>query len=62
MLQVEVGKGGIDAALKKLKRKWDKTKMIKEVRSRKEFIKPTDKNRAAKGRAVYINKKYGSNE
>lgn len=58
MLNVEVGKGGIETALKKLKRKWDKTKMIKELRSRKEFIKTTDKKRSAKGRAVYINKKY----
>lgn len=58
MLIVEVGKGGIETALKKLKRKWDKTKMIKELRSRKEFIKKTDKKRSAKGRAVYINKKY----
>ena len=58
MLEVQVGKGGIDSALKKLKRKWDKTKMIKEIRSRKEFIKNTDKKRAAKGRAEYINKKY----
>jgi small subunit ribosomal protein S21 len=58
MLQVEVGKGGIDAALKKLKRKVDKTKMIKELRSRKEFIKPTDKRRTEQGRAEYINKKY----
>jgi small subunit ribosomal protein S21 len=58
MLVVEVGKGGIESALKKLKRKWDKTKMIKEVRSRKEFIKTTDKKRSAKGRAVYINQKY----
>jgi small subunit ribosomal protein S21 len=58
MLEVEVGKGGIEAALKKLKRKWDKTKMIKELRSRKEFIKTADKKRAAKGRAAYLNKKY----
>ena len=35
---------------------------MKEVRSRKEFVKPTDKRRSEKGRAVYINKKYGSNE
>lgn len=58
MLIVEVEKGGIESALKKLKRKWDKTKMIKELRSRKEFIKTTDKKRTAKGRAVYINNKY----
>jgi small subunit ribosomal protein S21 len=62
MLVVEVGKGGIDAALKKLKRKFDKTKMIKEIRSRKEFIKPTDKRRAEKDKAEYINKKYGVQE
>lgn len=58
MIIVEVGKGGIEPALKKLKRKWDKTKMIKSIRLRKEFIKTTDKKRSAKGRAVYINKKY----
>lgn len=62
MLQVEVGKNGIDAALKKLKRKVDKTKMMKELRSRKEFIKPTDKRRNEQGRAEYINKKYGLQE
>ncbi len=60
MLISEVGKGGIEAALKKLKRKWDKTKMIKELRSRKEFVKTSDKKRAAKGRAAYIAKKYGA--
>lgn len=59
MLISEVGKGGIEAALKKLKRKWDKTKMIKELRARKEFVKTSDKKRAAKGRASYIAKKYG---
>jgi small subunit ribosomal protein S21 len=58
MLISEVGKGDIERALKNLKRKWDKNKIIKELRTRKEFIKTTDKNRAAKSRAVYIEKKY----
>lgn len=62
MLVAEVGKGGIESALKKLKRKWDKTKMIKELRARKEFIKPSDRNRASRGRAAYIHKKYGSEQ
>jgi small subunit ribosomal protein S21 len=62
MLIVEVEKGSIEKALKKLKRKWDKNKMIKELRSRKEFIKNTDKKRAAKSRAIYIQKKYRSEE
>ena len=60
MLITEVGKGGIETALKTLKRKWDKAKIIKELRSRKEFIKNTDKKRAALSRAKYIEKKYRS--
>ena len=62
MLISEVGKGGIERALKNLKRKIDKIKIIKDLRSRKEFIKKTDKKRAAKSRAVYINKKYRSQD
>ncbi len=62
MLTVEVDKSGIERALKKLKRKWDKNKIIKELRSRKEFIKNTDKKRAAKSRAAYIEKKYRSQD
>jgi small subunit ribosomal protein S21 len=62
MLIVEVDKSGIERALKKLKKKWDKNKMIKELRSRKEFIKNTDKKRAAKSRAAYIEKKYRSQD
>jgi small subunit ribosomal protein S21 len=62
MLIVEVDKSGIERALKKLKRKWDKNKIIKELRSRKEFIKNTDKKRAAKSRAAYIEKKYRSQD
>lgn len=62
MLIVEVDKSGIERALKKLKRKWDKNKIIKDLRSRKEFIKNTDKKRAAKSRAAYIEKKYRSQD
>ena len=62
MLLVEVKDGKIEKALKTLKRKWDKTKVMKELRERKEFIKKTDKKRSAKGRAVYIKKKYRSND
>ena len=62
MLISEVGKGGIERALKNLKRKIDKIKIIKDLRSRKEFIKKTDKKRAAKSRAAYINKKYRTDD
>jgi len=63
MLIVEVNsKQPIEKALKVLKRKWDKTKVIKELRDRKEFIPKSDRKRAAKSRAAYINKKYRSND
>jgi small subunit ribosomal protein S21 len=62
MLLVEVVDGKIEKALKTLKRKWDKTKAMKELRERKEFIKNTDKKRSAKSRAAYIQKKYRSND
>ena len=62
MLLVEVKDGKIEKALKTLKRKWDKTKAMKELRERKEFIKNTDKKRSAKSRAAYIQKKYRTND
>ncbi len=62
MLIVEVNeKQTIERALKVLKRKWDKTKAMKELRERKEFIPKSDKKRSAKSRAAYIEKKYRSN-
>lgn len=63
MLIVEVNeKQTIEKALKKLKKKWDKTKAMKELRERKEFIPKSDKKRSAKSRAAYIQKKYRSND
>lgn len=63
MLIVEVNsKQPIEKALKVLKRKWDKTKVIKEIRDRKEFIPKSDRKRAAKSRAAYINKKYRTDD
>jgi small subunit ribosomal protein S21 len=63
MLIVEVeGKLTIEKALKVLKRKWDKTKAMKELRDRKEFTKKSVKRRAEVTRAAYIQKKYRSND
>jgi small subunit ribosomal protein S21 len=63
MLIVEVeGKLTIEKALKVLKRKWDKTKSMKELRDRKEFTKKSVKRRAEVTRAAYIQKKYRSND
>jgi small subunit ribosomal protein S21 len=61
MLIVEVNeKQTIEKALKVLKKKWDKTKAMKELRERKEFIPKSDRKRSAKSRAAYIQKKYRS--
>jgi small subunit ribosomal protein S21 len=62
MLLVEVKDGKIEKALKTLKKKWDKTKAMKELRERKEFIPKSDRKRSAKSRAAYIQKKYRSND
>ncbi len=47
----------ISQALKRYKRKYRSTKVIKELRSRKEYIKPTTKRRAQKLKAAYKNAK-----
>ena len=46
----------IERALKKFKRKSDKTGVIKEVRTRKQFDKPSVLKRIKMQRAVYVNK------
>lgn len=63
MLIVEVNeKNPIERALKTLKRKWDKTKAMKELRDRKNFKKKSDKKRDMIKRAEYIQKKYRTND
>ena len=62
MLEVKVEGTTIEKALKTLKRKWDKTKSMKELRERKEFTKRSVKRRAEITRAAYIQKKYRSND
>lgn len=57
MLIIPVKEGeSIERALKKYKKKYDKTNVVKELRSRKEFIKPSVLNRQAKIKAVYKQK------
>lgn len=63
MLIVKVDeKEGIEKALKKLKNKFDKTKVLKELKKRKEYTKPSVKRREEIKRAIYITKKYGDKE
>jgi small subunit ribosomal protein S21 len=57
MLIIPVKEGeNIERALKKYKKKYDKTNVMKELRSRKEFVKPSVIQRQGKIKASYIQK------
>jgi len=57
MIIVPVKEGeSIDRALKKLKRKFEKTGVVKELRERQKFTKPSIKKRMEINRAIYIQK------
>ncbi len=49
-------KGGepIERALKKFKRKYEKTGVVKQLRARQFFTKPSVKNRLARAKAIYV--------
>ncbi len=60
MLIIDVKDGeSIDRALKKYKRKFERAGMIKELRRRKHFIKPSIRRRTEVLKAVYRLQKYG---
>jgi len=55
MIIVPVKEGeSIDRALKKLKRKFEKTGVVKELRERQKFTKPSVKKRDGIQKAIYI--------
>ena len=57
MIVVSVKEGEkIEKALKKFKRKFEKTGIVKELRSRQQFDKPSVLKRLAMERAVYVQK------
>lgn len=57
MLIIPVKEGeNIERALKKYKKKFDKTNTMKELRRRKEFQKPSVTNRQGRIRAAYAQK------
>ena len=63
MIIVPVKEGeNIERALKKFKRKFEKTGVIKELRIRQAFKKPSEKRRDVVKRAVYIQKIQQSEE
>ena len=57
MIIIPIKEGeNIDKALKKFKRKFEKTGVIKELRDRQAFTKPSERKREEKKRAVYVQK------
>ena len=55
MIIVQVKEGeNIERALKKFKRKFEKTGVVKELRSRQAFAKPSVTNRKKMMKAVYV--------
>lgn len=63
MLIIKIGKKeNINSALKRFKRKVSKTKMIKELRKRKNFVKPSELRRKQLQQAKYSQKFLNENE
>lgn len=57
MLIIPVKEGeAIDRALKRFKRKFDRTGAMKQLRTRKQFNKPSVTKRQQKLKAVYVQK------
>jgi small subunit ribosomal protein S21 len=55
MIVVPIKEGeNIEKALKKFKRKFEKTGVVKELRSRQAFCKPSVEKRKQKIKAVYV--------
>ena len=55
MIIVQVKEGeNIERALKKFKRKFEKTGAVREMRARKNFEKPFVKRRITRQKAIYV--------
>ncbi len=55
MIIIPVKEGeSIDRALKRYKRKYEKTGVVKELRARQQFTKPSVIKRAQRMKAIYV--------
>ncbi len=63
MIIVQVKDGeSIEKALKKFKRKFEKTGIVRELRSRQAFEKPSVTNRKKMMKAVYVQQLHANEE
>ena len=62
MLVIKVQKGNLNRALKQFKRKFKNTKVLKELKERKHYVKPSLKRRIEKDEAIRKLKKQQDDE
>ena len=62
MLKIPVVKGNIERALKQFKKKFKNTQVLKELRERKNYIKPSLKRKVKKEQAIRKYKKQQEDE
>lgn len=62
MIKVEVKRGNIERALKEYKGKIIRTRQMREINDRKEYEKPSVRNRKVKQKGEYREKKRRENE
>jgi small subunit ribosomal protein S21 len=56
IIKVNKDKGGIESAIKRLRKKVRRTKQINRLREGKQYTKPSVKKRLQKQKAIYIQK------
>jgi len=63
MLIIKQQKGeNIERMLKRYKRKFDRTKMLRQLRDNQQFTKPSVKRRKQKMKAIYVEQKFGGQD
>lgn len=63
MLIIKQEKGeNIERMLKRFKRKFDRTKVLRELRDRQQYTKKSVKRRAEKEKAKYVEHKFNNQE
>ena len=62
MLRIPVVKGNLNRALKQFKKKFRDTKVLKELRERQYYTKPSKKRRVEKDEAISRHKKQQDDE
>ena len=62
MLKIPVVKGNLNRVLKQFKKKFKQTKVLQELKDRKQYIKPSKKRRVEKDEAIRKHKKQQDDE